>query len=708
MIRHVFILLAALPALAQTDRDLRLGGRADTETSVQTRVPRGYAVVVGISRYKNLSEQNNLRFAQSDAEAIYRVLISKEGGGFAAEDVHLLKGSEATLKRIQWEIEEWLPKVAQPQDRVVVYFSGHGVVEEGRGYLVPWDLQPNRVSQTGYPMRTVGNILANRVKARWKALFTDACHSGKINSETTDEGISSQLDAAMGSTQFLSFAASIGKERSFEVEELATGFGLFTYFLVQGLAGEADNDPCDGWVRAGELVEYVREKVRLYAKGRDLTQTPHAGSDYDPSMVLARSSRCGGPPLRRLATAKIDVNLDQVNIWIDDRLIGRASQGTSLLVPGLADGEHTICGKKDGYDTACKQVVIAPENVTGILIQLRYQRPIKPKAMELEKRGEKLLYTRRSTINPVNIAPIPRAQSIADLKAARDLFGQALKEDGSYSQAAYELGVTNQLLSDGKASLAAFRLAIELDRAHVPARARYAGVLIENGDPDEAIRQLTEALRFDDQNSEAYALLARAFLDKGVLDRCVAFGDRALELNDTNEMAHLWRADCLRKIGDAQRSNTDFKAAGEDYRTFLRLTNYSTPVHEWVAYHFIGFGLGGRSHADRKVSFDSLRKAAYLGLCICERKTGNALLAREYCRRAIRIDREDAVAYFVLGLAQLEVFNRTLSCEDAQDAHDSFVKMLSLNSGLQEARHAREYIEKIDGRRTELKSKGCL
>lgn len=42
-------------------------------------LPRAYALVVGVSDYKNLPPKQDLRFAERDAEAIYNVLISPEG-----------------------------------------------------------------------------------------------------------------------------------------------------------------------------------------------------------------------------------------------------------------------------------------------------------------------------------------------------------------------------------------------------------------------------------------------------------------------------------------------------------------------------------------------------------------------------------------------------------------------------------------------------
>src|SRR5262245_1813935 len=127
------LLLAAQSGSPQTNqnparRDLRLE-LPDGPAPALAGTPRGYALVVGVSKYQKLDPAANLGFAESDAEAMYRVLISQEGGAFPAENVHLLKGSQATLSNIRREVEMWLPSVAQPPDRVIVYFAGHGLVK---------------------------------------------------------------------------------------------------------------------------------------------------------------------------------------------------------------------------------------------------------------------------------------------------------------------------------------------------------------------------------------------------------------------------------------------------------------------------------------------------------------------------------------------------------------------------------------------------
>ena len=100
-------------------------------------MPRGYALIVGIANYKNLPSKAQLEFSERDADAIYSILISPEGGNFRAENVHRLTGAQATLANVKRELETWLPSVAKEDDRVVIYFAGHGFISAGRAYLAP-------------------------------------------------------------------------------------------------------------------------------------------------------------------------------------------------------------------------------------------------------------------------------------------------------------------------------------------------------------------------------------------------------------------------------------------------------------------------------------------------------------------------------------------------------------------------------------------
>ena len=694
------ITLGAQATSSQAPRDLVLASKKPAEA--KTTVPRGYALIVGVSNYKNLDASKQLRFPESDADAFYRVLISHEGGAFPAENVKFLKGADATLANIREHLEKWLPSVAQPADRVVVYFAGHGFVQNGKGYLAPYDVDPERLESTAYSMSALGDILANKIGAGWKVLLTDACHSGKINAETTNEALEEQFTALPRS--FLTLTATTERESSFEDPNLETGFGFFTYYLVQAFRGHADNDPCDGRITADELIEYVRSNVRSYARERKLSQTPTARGDYEPDMLLGVAAACVADPVKApsmVGTAIVESNMDDVDLYVDGALIGRLTKNKPLKMPGLSSGLHEFRGVREGYEPERKEVMIAPGQEVTVSLRIRYVRQLKKPAQALNEDGEKLLFTRRSSLSLLNLVPVERRQSENDLKRAAELFEKALAIDPEFSIAAYHLGQVKQLLLEHDESVKYFRKAIAIDPSHVEARIECAAVLIEQGDADEAIRELTEALRLDSDDDTAYSMMARAYWDKAAWARAVESADRAIKIKPSNAQAHLWRADSLRQLAAASTDRTVqvslYANARDGYREFLDLTNFSTGLGSKLAFHFIGLGVGSRRHADRQGAYDSLRSAGFLGLCLSEQKVGNPLKARDYCKRALGHAPNDPIAYFLLGNVNRDLFNARPSCSYLKDARSSYVKMLELNPHLDESRNAKNYVGQIDG-----------
>ena len=82
-------------------------------------------------------------------------------------------------------------------------------------------------------------------------------------------------------------ASDIG-ETSAESRKWGGGHGVFTYFLMEGLKGKADQDR-DGTVTAGELFDFVRDQVIL-ATSRQQNPTALPG--------LARDMPLAGKAMR--------------------------------------------------------------------------------------------------------------------------------------------------------------------------------------------------------------------------------------------------------------------------------------------------------------------------------------------------------------------------------------------------------------------------
>lgn len=712
MIHHVrpvmtvICLLASLSSVRAQDDSLDARGfkirRTDSDGKEKVvTVPRGYALVIGVGEYQNLEKRYFLRFAQSDAQAVYRTLISKEGGAFPPENVHLLIGHDATRENIRKELEEWLPSVAKEPDRVVVYFSGHGVVDHGAGYLVPYDLDANRLSDTGYSMKRLGAVMTNQVKARWKVLLADACHSGKITPETSNETV----EATFGELPktFLTFSATRENEQSFEDPNLDGGFGLFSYFLVQGLSGKADQLPCDGVVTADELIDYVRTEVRNYARQRQKIQTPNERGDFADDMILGLGKGCSGQEqvTKRLnGTLVIEANMDDVTVTVDGQLMqGTVKRAQPLRLPGIPGGVHLVVASHQGYEPVTKHVPVVPGEERTVTIQIQYPQHTNKAVQDLVERGERVLFGQRSGWNPLEIYHPAKP----DYSKARDLFRAALEQEPNYPRAAYGLATVDILLSKESEAVQYFEQVIKDDPSDVEARVEYAGASTEAGDPDEAIRLLVEAQTLEPKSDLVFSFLARAYLDKGVWDRAVDYSSKAISLKSSNAQAYLWRAEAYRRMAAADKTNRaeHYQQANDDFHRFLRFTDFSTPVGSSIVFYFFGFGQGSRNHADRRDSYEAFRSTGFIGACICGQKLGQLQSALKYCKNAVALDARDATAHFFLGNVYRDLFNRTLDadkpqCDYLMGARGQYVETVAINPDIQESVMAKSILTDIN------------
>src|SRR5215469_18244742 len=165
-------------------------------------------------------------------------------------------------------------------------------------------------------MDELGAAIGSKIHAKSKILLTDACHSGAITPEDTEN-----LNRALSqlNTSLFSLTASRDRERSFESPDLESGHGVFTYYVVKGLEGAADASH-DGIITADELAEYVHTNVRE-ATGGQQNPTSERGS-FDPNMLLAwvpANADPASPPAPKFGSLTIEANMDSVEVYIDGK-----------------------------------------------------------------------------------------------------------------------------------------------------------------------------------------------------------------------------------------------------------------------------------------------------------------------------------------------------------------------------------------------------
>ena len=657
----------------QRQRDLKL---EKIETPARPpkapSIPRSYAVIVGISHYKNLPEKLQLQYPERDAQSIYTILISPEGGNFKAENVHILTGDKATLAGLRREIDTWLPGVAKPGDRVLIYFAGHGFMYQGKGYLAPYDIDTNRIAATGYPMEELGEEMGAKIRATSKVLLTDACHSGAISPEDT-----ASLNKTLSSlnTSLFSLTASRDRERSFESPELEGGHGVFTYYVVKGLEGAADTNH-DGIVTADELAEYTHTQVRE-ATGAQQNPTSDRGS-FDPNMLLSyvpSNAAPATPPAPKFGTLVFEANKDGVEVFVDDKSVGVIETGKTITVPGLQPGEHTIKGVKMGYEPdGPRQETVYPGQDSTVTIKILIPRR-RPKAA-VDSLDDGIKYYLKGYQQ--------------NYKKAADYFEKALAADPTYSQAAYYLGLTYNAMFDEEKAQQYFKKAIEIDPDYLEAHANYAGMLLDIGDVDEAIRQINTVLTRQPNHAMALTMLAQAYRLKGLYPQSIDSARKAVQLTPKNAEPHLWMADSLRLSGK-------FAEAKAEYSQYLALSDFDSHLAGQLNYYVLGslFGLGKKKRAGTHDIWSDLRSLAYFGLCDCERKMSNFDQAIGYCQRSLSYDPQDPYAHFALGVSYMRKANETNSVAELAPALKHLQEVVAINPDLDEAQFAKKNIAVI-------------
>ena len=671
----VFAQAAAPPADSQ-QRDLKFTREPAppvVKPGESVVIPRSYALVVGISEYPKLPPQGQLRYPARDAAAIYAALISPEGGQFPPENVRRLIGKDATLANIRQALEQWLPSVSKEDDRVVIYFAGHGFVAGGKAYLAPYDIDPADIPGTSYPMERLGRVIGSDIKAKWKVLLTDACHSGAITPEADTRRINAsllELDRSL-----FSLTASRDREQSFESEIWGGGHGVFTYYLIKGIEGEADENR-DGVVTADELGEYVRVNVRRDTQARQ-NPTAERGS-YDPNMILAfNPARAPAAPLQppKFGALVIESNMDGVEVFVDGKSQGVVSRGKPLRLPGITPGVHVIQGVRKGYEPdGPREETVYPGRETTVTLRIVIPRVRKRSAVDAFNEGMEY-YQKGFEKNY--------------LKAA-EFFRKALDEDPKYSQAALYLGRTYHALYDYDKARKAFEQAIAIDPDYAEAQASFGGMLLDVGDLDAAIRHLTAAWRRDPSSSLTPALLAQAFTRKGAYEEGIRHAREAIRLNPAHGEAHFWLAEAL-------RFSKNCAEAIPEYQQYLRLSDFDSKLAGKLNYYVLGYlaGIGKKKRAAQTDIWRELQFMASFGLCDCERISRRFDSAAGWCQRALRLDPSDPYAHYALGLIFTEKFNESSSAGYLSAARSHFEKVIEINPDISEAARSKAYLDRI-------------
>lgn len=233
-----------------------------------------WALLIGCEKYQ---KANPLKYTINDVRQLAETLHSR--GGYDKSRILEITDDDADPKRrplrqeLMATVGEWLKKPG-PDDRIVVYFTGHGFRDaDGKMYLAPLDIDPSNAATSGISVEWLREQIA-ACRAEFKLLVLDACHAGSEKDVEKDASLAPELlgEPFRNLEGVVTLASSKAEQKSqiwFDKQQ-----SLFSYYLVQGLKGHADKDN-NGQVDIDELYSFVFRNVAQTANARfSRPQTP--------------------------------------------------------------------------------------------------------------------------------------------------------------------------------------------------------------------------------------------------------------------------------------------------------------------------------------------------------------------------------------------------------------------------------------------------
>lgn len=243
---------------------------------------KSWAVIIGIENYLVAPK---LPGAIEEGKTVAQALRQL---GF--EEVIELYDKDASLRRLQQTLTDFLPRKVGRQDRLILYFVGHAGITQDQagkelGYLVPWDAQLGTVSKSitfeqlkEFTRRTASKhtlLIFNAAVRGWEETAAQqlSLEGRSVPEQDTEKRVVQVLTAA----------------NKGETLSQAQGKSLFVQILVDGLKGRADQNK-NGWLMASELGEYVKQQLEQATQGKQHPLFSRLEGDGDTILVEGRKA----------------------------------------------------------------------------------------------------------------------------------------------------------------------------------------------------------------------------------------------------------------------------------------------------------------------------------------------------------------------------------------------------------------------------------
>lgn len=246
--------------------------------------PNAFGIIFGIENYKNV--KSPVTYAENDAKIVKEYFVKTLG--IPEEQIYFRTNDNVTSAEFRKVFEGWLQKRVDTLSEVYVYYAGHGAPsKDASAYLIPYDGDPDYAEQTGYSLDKLYEKLG-QLKAKRSIIFLDACFSGQSREQkmllADARSIGIKPKDASSNEKLTIFSASSSDQVSSGWPE--KNHGLFTYYLLKGLQGDADENK-DSKISVDELGKFVNAKVSKQAGFLNREQSPQIKSN-EPAFELRK------------------------------------------------------------------------------------------------------------------------------------------------------------------------------------------------------------------------------------------------------------------------------------------------------------------------------------------------------------------------------------------------------------------------------------
>lgn len=247
-----------------------------------------WIVAVSVYDYQNNDYLPDIEYSVKGAYEFAQIYQNRQ---LTKEAPKVLMDGLATratiLKTLKQEFVE-NTKVSK-DDMIIFYFSGHGTMQHNRTGICGYDYAGD-----GRDLITDEDIIdiIEKSKAKHKICFVESCRDRGLGEDVLHtvvnkqqlEEFDKQRNEISGGIVFFSSAKSEQK-----AEGIKNRGGHFTYFLLEGLRGDADQNR-DNFISVEEIFDYVERNVSELTNKR---QTPQINElkKYDkrtPIMVVPK------------------------------------------------------------------------------------------------------------------------------------------------------------------------------------------------------------------------------------------------------------------------------------------------------------------------------------------------------------------------------------------------------------------------------------